>query len=159
MEVIRCNNLTSMADDGARFISDISQREIRSKGWWSLALCGGTTPRHVYERLSRLDYAHALAWSATHVFWGDERCVPPTDAASNYCTAWELLLSRVVIPVENLHRIRGECPLPEDEARRYEEEMRDFFSARAGSIVGGFPVFDLIVLGLGRDGHTASLFP
>lgn len=159
MEIIRCANQTHMADQVAGFFRDLAQRALREKGWWSLALCGGMTPRHLYERLSCAEYARGIAWSATHIFFGDERCVPPTHEASNYRMAWDLFLSRVLPPETNVHRIRGECTSADDEARRYEEDMKAFFMPREGGIAGGFPVFDLIVLGIGPDGHTASLFP
>lgn len=159
MEIIRCANQTRMADQAAGFIRDLARCALREKGWWSLALCGGTTPRHLYERLSCAEYARGIAWSATHIFFGDERCVPPTHEASNYRMAWDLLLSRVSIPECNVHCIRGECASADEEARRYEEDMRTFFMPLEGGFAGGFPVFDLIVLGIGPDGHTASLFP
>ena len=159
MEIVRCSDLTYMSKTAAHIIGDIARRTVCLQGWWSIALCGGTTPRHVYKRLGSSEYADAVAWGNTHIFWGDERCVPPTHKASNYRMAWELFLSRVAIPKSNVHRIRGECLSAEQAAWCYEEEMRALFCARKGGIVDGFPVFDLIMLGIGADGHTASLFP
>jgi 6-phosphogluconolactonase len=107
----------------------------------TLALSGGRTPRPVYERLAALNYP----WNETRIFFGDERCVPPDDPASNYRMAFEALLSRV--PAE-VHRMRGETC----DASQYEEDLRRTFGP-------GVPSFDLALLGLGEDGHTASLFP
>ncbi|MGE5894437.1 MAG: 6-phosphogluconolactonase [bacterium] len=118
----------------------------------SIALSGGTTPRAVYEKLAGISRAGALDWKAVHLFWGDERLVPPDNAGSNYRMARQSLISRIPIPPENIHRIRGELSAGEA-AERYEGDLRDFFGAV------GFPAFDLVLLGLGADGHTASLFP
>jgi 6-phosphogluconolactonase len=107
----------------------------------TVALAGGSTPRRLYERLAQSDYA----WAETEVFFGDERCVPPDHPASNYRMAREALLSKVPARV---HRMRGE----ECDATAYEEELSEVFGA-------GLPEFDLMLLGLGEDGHTASLFP
>ncbi len=107
----------------------------------TVALAGGSTPRRLYERLARSDYL----WSQTEVFFGDERCVPPDHPASNYRLASEALLSRVAARV---HRMRGETC----DAAAYEEELSQVFGH-------GLPEFDLVLLGLGEDGHTASLFP
>jgi 6-phosphogluconolactonase len=107
----------------------------------SMVLSGGNTPRELYRRLAHSD----LAWSDMHVFFGDERCVPPDHAASNYRMAYETLLCRVPAIV---HRMRGElCS-----AQQYEDELDAAFS-------GSVPHFDVVLLGLGADGHTASLFP
>jgi 6-phosphogluconolactonase len=112
-------------------------------------LAGGSTPKATYEVLAR-DYAGKLDWSRVHVFFGDERTVPPDHEDSNYRMAHEALLSRV--PAGSVHRMRGELP-PGEAAAAYEEELREFFGP------DGVPAFDLILLGLGGDGHTASLFP
>ena len=107
----------------------------------TVALAGGETPRQVYARLAALDYP----WAATQVFFGDERCVPPDDVASNYRMAWETLLSKVPA---NVHRMPGETC----NAAAYEHEIEASFGP-------GVPRFDLVFLGLGAEGHTASLFP
>jgi 6-phosphogluconolactonase len=112
-------------------------------------LAGGSTPKATYEILAR-DYADRIDWSKVHVFFGDERTVPPDHEDSNYRMAREALLNHV--PVGSIHRMRGELP-PDEAAAAYEEELREFFGAE------GLPRFDLILLGIGGDGHTASLFP
>lgn len=119
---------------------------VAQRARFTVALSGGKTPRGMLETLA----AQRLDWSAVHLFWSDERCVPPDDAASNFGMAREALLARVDVPPANIHRMRGELP-PADGATDYEAQLRTFF--------GGAPAFDLIYLGLGPDGHTASLFP
>lgn len=114
-----------------------------------MALAGGSTPEATYRLLAR-DYADRIDWSRVHVFFGDERTVPPEYEDSNYRMAREALLDHV--PVGGVHRMRGELP-PAEAARAYEEELREFFGP------GEVPGFDLILLGIGEDGHTASLFP
>ncbi len=121
-------------------------------GRFAVALSGGSTPRAFYELLSdeQQPYGDGLPWERTHVFFGDERPVPPGHPESNYGMVRRALLARVPIPPENVHRIHGE-DAPDLAARAYETELRSFF--------GGPPRFDLLFLGLGADGHTASLFP
>jgi len=122
-------------------------RSIREKGRFAVALAGGSTPKALYELLA-VEYRDTLDWSKVHAFFGDERCVPPDHEDSNYRMAREALLSRV--PVGSVHRMRGELAPPEA-AALYEEELTSFF--------GGPPGLDLVLLGIGEDGHTASLFP
>ena len=119
---------------------------IDASGRFTVALAGGSTPKAAYELLAR-DYADRLDWSRVHVFFGDERTVPPDHEDSNYRMAKEALLDYVRVGSE--HRMRGELP-PADAATAYEEDLRSFF---------GTPRLDLVMLGIGEDGHTASLFP
>jgi len=119
---------------------------------FDLALSGGKTPGLFFETLVT-NYSDSLPWEKIHLWWGDERCVPPGDNASNYKLAYEKLISRVPIPEENIHRLKGE-EHPEKEAERYSSEIDNLLNMR-----GDWPVFDLIILGLGNDGHTASIFP
>ena len=112
-------------------------------------LAGGSTPKATYEILAR-DYADRIDWSNVHVFFGDERTVPPDHEDSNYRMAREALLDHV--PVGSVHRMQGELP-PGEAAEAYEQDLRNFFGAEE------VPRFDLILLGTGPDGHTASLFP
>lgn len=112
----------------------------------SMAVSGGSTPRMMFQALIRLP----VDWKRVHVFWVDERGVPPNDSQSNYRMTAENLLHAIEIPAQNVHRIHAELE-PAEAARLYEEELRGFF--------GGPPVFDLIHMGVGADGHTASLFP
>lgn len=116
-----------------------------------VALSGGSTPRRMHELLAE---DTSIDWSRVHLYWGDERSVPPTDAQSNYRMARETLLERVNIPDDHIHRMRAEQP-PAAAARDYELELQRSFGVRPPA----FPRFDLIVLGVGADGHTASLFP
>jgi 6-phosphogluconolactonase len=122
---------------------------VSERGRFTVALSGGSTPKPVYERLATPEYAGRVDWSATHVLWGDERCVPPDDERSNFRMADEALLAHVPIPEGNVHRMRGEDP-PEAAAAGYEAELR--------ALLGADPI-DLVHLGMGDNGHTASLFP
>lgn len=117
-----------------------------------LALSGGNSPKGLFQHFSTR-YAEKISWSKIHLWWGDERCVPPTDEQSNYKMTREFLLSHISIPKENIHRIKGEAH-PNEEALRYGEEINRYVPSNHNS-----PEFDLILLGLGDDGHTASIFP
>lgn len=119
----------------------------RERGRFAVALSGGKTPRAMLETLS----TRALDWSSIHFFWSDERCVGPDDPNSNYGMARSALLSKIALPGGNVHRMRGELD-PQAGASAYDAELRAFFGSTR-------PVFDLLFLGLGPDGHTASLFP
>jgi len=120
----------------------------------SIALAGGSTPLPLYELLASEPYRERLPWIKVHLFWGDERAVPPNHEDSNFGMAWRALISKLRIPPGNVHRLRGELD-PDAAAREYERELRGFFEQGAGAV----PRFDLVLLGLGADGHTASLFP
>jgi 6-phosphogluconolactonase len=115
-----------------------------------VALAGGSTPRAAYALLATEEFAARVDWSRVHVLWGDERCVPPDDPDSNYRMAREALLDKIPIPTENVHRIRGELP-PDEAAAAYQAELE--------AVLGAGGRFDLVLLGMGVDGHTASLFP
>jgi 6-phosphogluconolactonase len=146
-----------LASVGAEEIVDGIRRAAGANRPFRIALAGGRTPRGVYERLAATDGAGdgAVDWSRTHVFWGDERAVPPDDPDSNYRMAREALLTHVPVPVRQVHRIQGDRPDPGDAAAAYEREIRDAFHLAPGE----WPRFDLVLLGLGEDGHVASLFP
>ncbi len=118
-----------------------------------ISLSGGSTPKMLFKRLASVDYANSIQWQNLHFWWGDERCVAPDDAESNYGEANTLLFTQIKIPAENIHRIRGEDN-PEQEAQRFAQEMSSLVPCHNGT-----PVFDWILLGVGADGHTASLFP
>jgi 6-phosphogluconolactonase len=122
---------------------------IEERGRFAVALAGGSTPKATYEVLAS-DHAESLHWGAVHAFFGDERAVPPDHEASNYRMTREALLDHV--PIGSVHRMRGELP-PEEAASSYEEELREFFGPDE------VPRFDLILCGIGEDGHTLSLFP
>jgi 6-phosphogluconolactonase len=138
-----------LAEASARDFATMTQEAMDERGRFAVALAGGSTPKATYEVLAR-DYTNELDWSRVHVFFGDERTVPPDDEDSNYRMAYETLLSHV--PVGSVHRMRGELP-PDEAAAAYEEELRAFF----GQV--DVPRFDLILCGLGEDSHTLSLFP
>ncbi len=118
-----------------------------------ISLSGGSTPKLLFKVLAQAPYAEQIQWKNLHFWWGDERCVAPDDAESNYGQAAEILFSHIEIPAENIHRIIGENN-PEQEAQRFAQEMKETIP-----MVSGFPQFDWILLGMGEDGHTASLFP
>ena len=119
---------------------------------FDIALSGGKTPIKLFERLVK-KYAETMPWNKMHFWWGDERCVSPDSPESNYKQAYDALLSKVPVPEENIHRIHGEAD-PDEEADRYSQLIDSQLNMR-----GEWPVFDLIILGLGDDGHTASIFP
>lgn len=138
----------------AERIVKVAAEAIGSRGRCLLALSGGSTPRPLYQLLASPPHAAAIDWSRVHLFWGDERCVPPDHPDSNYRMTREALIDRVPLPPDNVHRVRGEDP-PERAAEAYERVLREFFGP------GDKPArsFDLTLLGLGPDGHTASIFP
>lgn len=125
---------------------------IEAQGRFRVALAGGSTPKPLYELLATKEFMVQLDWTRTEVFFGDERCVPPDDARSNFRMAANALLRHVPLPAAQLHRMRGEDP-PAQAALRYREELAQAFRNAAA------PRFDLILLGMGENGHTASLFP
>ncbi|MCG3728835.1 6-phosphogluconolactonase [Vibrio cincinnatiensis] len=118
-----------------------------------ISLSGGSTPKMLFQLLASPPYATAIQWQNLHFWWGDERCVAPDDDESNYGEANALLFSQIDIPSDNIHRILGENE-PHAEAKRFAEEMTQVVPVKKG-----VPVFDWILLGVGADGHTASLFP
>ena len=138
-----------LSEAAARMFVEEARRRIDESGRFAVALAGGSTPKATYEILAR-EYGgpEDLDWSKVHAFFGDERSVPPDHEDSNYRVAQEALLSHV--PVGSVHRMRGEME-PREAAALYEKELEEFF--------GGPPVLDLVLLGIGEDGHTASLFP
>lgn len=119
---------------------------------FDIALSGGSTPKKLFKVLAS-EFSEAIPWNRIHFWWGDERCVSPDDDNSNYKQANDLLFSKISIPPENIHRIKGENT-PENEVVRYAKEIKGNLNYR-----GDAPVFDTLILGLGEDGHTASIFP
>ncbi len=147
-----------LSEAGAAEFRSLARRTVQEKGSFTVALSGGSTPRGLYERLSGESGASLqtkLPWKKIHFFWGDERHVPPHHPDSNYRMAVESLISKVPLPRQNVHRIKGELPDAAKAAEEYELELRSFFESSAEQL----PRFDLVLLGLGSDGHTASLFP
>ncbi len=149
----RCPDGVSLATAAADEITARIAEGLAARPTFSLVLAGGGTPQKTYEQLVAR-HAGDVAWNRVHVFFGDERCVPPDDAQSNYAMAKTALLSRVAIPNANVHRMRAEVAPPTRAADEHERELRAFFGAGAS-----WPTFDLVLLGVGEDGHTASLFP
>ena len=147
----------ALADAVARHIVASAEESITTTGRFTLALAGGSTPRDAYVRLASDAFAHRVEWGSVHVLWGDERCVPPDDPQSNYRMAKDALLNRVPIPAHQIHRIRGEDD-PHKAAAEYERELRALLRSE-GTASPALAGLDLALLGLGEDGHTASLFP
>ena len=130
---------------------------IAVRGRFLLALAGGSTPRAAYALLASEEFLHRIGWPRVHVLWGDERCVPPDDPRSNYRMVREALLERVPLPPDNIHRMRGEDE-PTQTAAGYEQLLRELLGSDGpDALAGAGP--DLVLLGMGDDGHTASLFP
>jgi len=135
----------------AEFMITLGKEAIADRGRFVVSLAGGATPRKLYSLLAQPVYAGRMDWNKIHFFWGDERCVPLNDQQNNAYHAILLLLNKIDIPQNNIHRIPVNLS-PSEAASEYDKEVKDFF-------YDGAPVFDLILLGLGMDGHTASLFP
>src|ERR671914_1004414 len=144
-----------IAGEAAQEFWGAVEEGIRGRSAPTVVLSGGSTPRTLYTLLASEPYRKRLPWSRIHFFFGDERHVPPEDPQSNYRMVHEAMLSRVPVPPENVHRIRAEEPDASRVAAAYEAELRQHFSLAPEE----FPQFDLALLGLGPDGHTASLFP
>jgi len=144
-------NLDVLSQEAADFFVRIARKSINEKGNFSVALSGGSTPKPLYQALTASERQEKLEWEKIHLFWGDERCVPPDHLDSNYRMVMENLLQYISIPDENVHRVPTEMD-PIMAAFSYEETLRGFFKE-------SLPRFDLVFLGMGGDGHTASLFP
>ena len=144
----------ALAHRVADWILDLA---VAKDGLFAVALSGGSTPRRLYQLLAASPYRERFPWSRTHWFWGDERFVPQDDALSNYRMVREALLSHAPIPAGNIHPIPTEGLSPEGSASAYERELKSFYGAERLDPVR--PLFDVTLLGLGPDGHTASLFP
>ena len=159
-EIRTHSSLEDLSRAAAEYICEIAERAIKVRGIFTFVLSGGTTPRLLYEDLTKEPYASRVDWQHTHLFWGDERCVPPDNPDSNFSLAYETLISKVDVPPANIHRIPARAGSPQAAAEEYEKTLREFFQAAAESdSIISFPSFDLVLLGMGLDGHTASLFP
>ncbi|MBV9761749.1 MAG: 6-phosphogluconolactonase [Acidobacteriaceae bacterium] len=143
-------NAEESAEACAAYVTGILTQALTARPHAAFAISGGSTPKLLFSRLAK----SSLDWSKIHIFWVDERCVPPTDDQSNFKMADETLLSPARISKYNIHRVHGEMT-PDEAAIRYTEEIRHFFSLAAHEL----PAFDLIHRGIGPDAHTASLFP
>lgn len=145
----------SLARQAVELFCTYARKAIDSKGVFRVAVSGGNTPRHFFELLGEEPAAVSLDWSRIHLFWVDERYVSQQSLRSNYKLAADTFLTKVGIAPDNIHRVRTEYADFSEAARQYEHEIRDVFGVEPGQI----PTFDLIVLGMGADGHTGSLFP
>lgn len=150
MEIHTYPDGDSLALAAADHFTDQAVTAISSRSRFAVALSGGSTPRTSYGLLASDSYLPKVDWRRVHLFFGDERCVPPDHPESNYRMVRETLVDHIPIPGENVHRIQGEIE-PEEAADDYEKTMRSFFGSNSS--------FDLVLLGMGIDGHTASLFP
>lgn len=144
----------ALAEAAAEEVVRAAGEAVENHGRFTIALSGGSTPEALYQRLASDDFRDRLPWNAIHLFWGDERHVPPGHPESNFRMVREAMLDLVPVPPENVHRIRAEEEA-ERAAEEYEVEMRSFFALASGE----WPRFDLVLMGLGPDSHTASLFP
>jgi 6-phosphogluconolactonase len=145
-------NIEEMSGALFNLLADEFSFALSEKRTYHLALSGGSTPVNIFEHLSRLPIAR-MKWNFLHIYWGDERCVPPDNPESNFGNMWNAILKNINIPEENIHRIHGENEA-ESESKNYSEVLRQYIP-----LVNGFPKFDLTLLGIGEDGHTASIFP
>jgi 6-phosphogluconolactonase len=137
----------------AQIIVERSRRAVADRGRFLIALSGGGTPSRLYQLLAQPPYREQITWAGIHVFWGDERCVAPDDPQSNYRQAWDTFLKQVRVPPENIHRVKAELP-PREAASDYALALKKYSEGPLA-----WPRFDLVLLGMGEDGHTASLFP
>ena len=151
-EVRIFNDLEDLSHAAADLFVEQAANSIAERNRFLVALNGGSTPNRLFQLLA-MDDRDKIDWSKVHVFWGDERCVPPDDPGSSYGQAWEILLSHVPIPEANIHRIKGEQG-PVQASKEYSFVLKEFASPLLE-----WPRFDLVYLGMGEDGHTASLFP
>ncbi len=153
-EVIVVADADELAARAAGVFISAARAHVEQKRRFVVALSGGSTPRGMYRLLAASPALSEVPWERTHLFWADERCVPANHPESNFGAAWRDFLHVLPLPHENIHCIRGDFP-PEEAAEAYELELRRFFQLGEGE----FPIFDLVFLGVGKDGHTASLFP
>jgi len=146
-------DLSTLSQYAATQFNQLAELAVTQRGQFLTSLSGGSTPEALYRLLAQVPYGGKSWWQHTHLFWGDERCVPPDDPESCYGQVKRLLLDNIHIPAAQVHRIQGELP-PGEAATRYIHEL-----AEAAGTGAGYPRFDLMLLGMGTDGHTASLFP
>ncbi|MEO6724948.1 MAG: 6-phosphogluconolactonase [Blastocatellia bacterium] len=146
------DNAKELAWAAAMRFASLAEQAIQERGRFAVALSGGSTPKAMFSILAGKPFADALPWQGIYFFWGDERCVPPDHADSNYRMANETLLSKIAVPRENIFCIPAEDEDHDRAAANYSDTIGQFFNS-------DLPRFDLVFLGMGADGHTASLFP
>ncbi len=149
-EIVVYPDAARLARAAAEHFVTLAREAIAARGQFVAALSGGSTPRAAYALLATDEFAGGVDWARAHLLWGDERCVPPDHPDSNYRMARQALLDKISILPENIHRMQGELP-PDQAAALYQAELE--------TVLGVAGRFDLILLGMGADGHTASLFP
>jgi 6-phosphogluconolactonase len=138
--------------DLANYFGELIYERSRAKDTLSIALSGGSTPKAIFDVLA-MNFQDKIDWNKIHLYWGDERCVPPTHDESNYKMTVDHLINKVTIPKENIHRVYGEKPIQEATSL-YIQQLK-----KTLPLVNGLPQFDIVILGMGSDGHTASIFP
>ena len=146
-------NIQELSTAAAELFVVSAAQAITARGRFLTALSGGGTPKPLYEWLAREPYRNQIEWSKVLVFWGDERCVSKDDSGNNYYQTRQTLLDHIPLPADNIHRIASELE-PEDAAKDYARVLKNFAESPYE-----WPRFDLVLLGMGDDGHTASLFP
>lgn len=156
VDVIRVAGAEAASEAAARDFVDLAREAVASHGRFSVALSGGSTPRRLYQLLAAAPYRGQVAWERVEFFWGDERAVPPDHPDSNYGLAAAALLGTLNLLPQRIHRIQAERADRDEAARDYQLEIARVFGIDPE---GPPPAFDLVLLGLGADGHTASLFP
>lgn len=154
-QILTVADAEALADLTLKYFINYANRAIEKQGVFRVALSGGSTPVRFYERLSNASIHSKIQWDKVHIFWVDERCVPPSSEASNFGLATHTFLLDIPIPGENIHRVTGETENYADAVAEYEQIIRSVFNLSEGQI----PVFDLIILGMGSDGHIGSVLP
>lgn len=144
-------NPDELSEEVAKWIVALIEQSLRSNDRFTIALSGGSTPKILFEKLAAPPYREKISWDRIHIFWGDERFVPFTDDRNNAKMAYDALLSKVDIPASQIHRMRTDLP-QEEAVSQYENILHSYFDETGKS-------FDLVLLGMGEDGHTLSLFP
>jgi len=158
---IQQSKITTVSDSGAladltvKYFINYAQQAIERRGVFRVAISGGSTPVQFYERLSDASVHSRIQWEKVHIFWVDERCVPPSSEASNFGLATHTFLLDIPIPGENIHRVTGELQNYADAVDEYEQIIRAVFKITKGQV----PEFDLVILGMGSDGHIGSILP
>jgi 6-phosphogluconolactonase len=146
----------------SKFLADqfnlLAQAAVIERGYFTAVLSGGGTPQLLYELLAETPYSGTIPWENVHLFWGDERAVPPTTEGSSYRQAYETFIQHVPIPPKNVWRVKGEMS-PEAAAVDYASQLKKFVNQYQPTSNLAFPIFDFVLMGMGSDGHTASLFP
>jgi len=152
MDILTFSDKEKLTYAAADYVVKIAQEAITSHGRFTFALSGGTTPKKLYALLTTQPYRSQIDWARAEIFWSDERCVPPDDAESNYHLAQEAMLSKLPLSTSQIHRMPADEADRDAAAEKYSQEMQRVFGE-------ALPHFDLMQLGMGPEGHTASLFP